>query len=70
DWQEYLVIGELRQRLTRRIDLVAHLFRALVEQWLLLDRVCFLEEQGYRVTLSEFCSNSITPRNALIHAFK
>ncbi|GIU24563.1 methyltransferase [Shewanella schlegeliana] len=70
DWQEYLLIGEQRQRLTRRIDLVAHLFRALLEQWLLLDRVCFLEEQGYRVKLSEFCSNSITPRNALIHAFK
>ncbi|GIU17734.1 methyltransferase [Shewanella sp. MBTL60-007] len=70
DWQEYLLIGEQRQRLTRRIDLVAHLFRALLEQWLLLDRVCFLEEQGYQVNLGEFCSNSITPRNALIHAFK
>ncbi|ABZ77373.1 conserved hypothetical protein [Shewanella halifaxensis HAW-EB4] len=70
DWLEYQIIGEQRQRLTRRIDLVAHLFRALLEQWLLLDRVCFLEEQGYRVSLSEFCPNSVTPRNALIHAFK
>lgn len=70
DFQAYQVTGEQRQRLTRRIDLVAHLFRALLEQWLLLDRVCFLQEQGYQVNLSEFCSNSITPRNALIYAFK
>lgn len=70
DWLAFKIVGEQRQRLTRRIDLVAHLFRALLEQWLLLDRVCFLQEQGYRVNLSEFCSNSITPRNALIHAFK
>ncbi|MGS0682699.1 methyltransferase [Shewanella sp. 125m-7] len=70
DYDAYRDIGEQRQRLTRRIDLVAHLFRALMEQWLILDRVCFLEEQGYQVKLSEFCSNSITPRNALIHAFK
>nr|WP_220760468.1 MULTISPECIES: methyltransferase [unclassified Shewanella] len=70
DFQAYQAIGEQRQRLTRRVDLVAHLFRALLEQWLLLDRVCFLQERGYKVELSEFCSNSITPRNALIHAFK
>lgn len=70
DFEHYRQFGEQRQRLTRRIDLVAHLFRAMLEQWLLLDRVCFLEEQGYQVNLSEFCSNSVTPRNALIHAFK
>ncbi|WP_299806695.1 methyltransferase [uncultured Shewanella sp.] len=70
DFEAYQQIGEQRQRLTRRIDLVAHLFRALLEQWLLLDRVCFLQERGYQVELSEFCSNSITPRNALIYAFK
>ncbi|WP_037411002.1 methyltransferase [Shewanella fidelis] len=70
DWQHYQQLGLQRQRLTRRIDLVAHLFRAILEQWLLLDRVCFLEEQGYQVDLSEFCANSITPRNALISAFK
>ncbi|MCL1048384.1 SAM-dependent methyltransferase [Shewanella abyssi] len=70
DWAHYRAIGGERQRLTRRIDLVAHLFRALLEKWLLLDRVCFLEERGYQVRLSEFCANSITPRNALISAFK
>jgi cysteine sulfinate desulfinase/cysteine desulfurase-like protein len=66
----YLHRGIERQRLTKRIDLVAHLFRRALEHWLLLDRVCFLQEQGYQVTLTEFCANSVTPRNALIQAIK
>ena len=66
----YLHLGIERQRLTKRIDLVAHLFRRTLEHWLLLDRVCFLQEQGYRVTLTEFCANSVTPRNAMIQAIK
>ena len=66
----YLELGVQRQRLTRRIDLVAHLFRDILEHWLLLDRVCFLEEQGYSVKLTRFCSEAITPRNALILAEK
>ena len=70
DWAHYQTLGYARQRLTRRIDLVAHLFRAVLEKWLLLDRVCYLEESGYRVELSEFCANSVSPRNALISAFK
>ncbi|MCL1058987.1 SAM-dependent methyltransferase [Shewanella gelidimarina] len=70
DWAHYQANGRERQRLTRRIDLVAHLFRSVFEKWLLLDRVCFLEESGYQVKLSEFCLNSITPRNAIISAFK
>ncbi|WP_299008334.1 methyltransferase [uncultured Shewanella sp.] len=60
--------GYERQRLTRRIDLVAHLFRGLLERWLLLDRVCFLQEAGYQVHLSRFCDVSMTPRNAFIMA--
>nr|WP_049772153.1 methyltransferase [Shewanella sediminis] len=62
--------GLKRQRLTRRVDLVAHLFRAVLEHWLLLDRVCFLEEQGYSVSLRKFCSERVTPRNSLIQAEK
>lgn len=66
----YLELGVQRQRLTRRIDLVAHLFRVIMEHWLLLDRVCFLEEQGYSVKLTRFCREAITPRNSLILAEK
>ncbi|CAM4189483.1 methyltransferase [Shewanella aquimarina] len=68
DDEAYLARGLERQRLTRRIDLVAHLFREALELWLLLDRVCFLEEQGYQVSLSAFCDIEVTPRNALIQA--
>ncbi|WP_247663119.1 methyltransferase [Shewanella sp. UCD-FRSSP16_17] len=70
DFDDYLIKGEHRQALTRRIDLVAHLFRLIIEQWLLLDRVCFLEQHGYQVEMFEFCANSITPRNCLIQAKK
>ena len=68
DFDHFLHLGIERQKLTRRIDLVAHLFRAVFEHWLLLDRVCFLEEQGYQVSLEAFCDNEITPRNSLIKA--
>ncbi|MCL1090978.1 SAM-dependent methyltransferase [Shewanella profunda] len=70
DFDLWLDVGRQRQRLTRRIDLVAHLFRAVLEQWLILDRCCFLQEHGYQVSVSEFCANSVTPRNALILALK
>lgn len=68
DFDAFLLLGIQRQRLTRRIDLVAHLFRPIIELWLLLDRCCFLEEQGYCVSLQAFCDVQLTPRNALIHA--
>lgn len=70
DFAAWLELGRQRQRLTRRIDLVAHLFRSLLERWLILDRCCFLQEHGYRVIVGEFCANSVTPRNALILALK
>lgn len=70
DVDAWLEIGKQRQRLTRRIDLAAHLFRRALELWLILDRCCFLQESGYRVSLREFCATSVTPRNALILAQK
>lgn len=70
DFDAWLEIGKQRQRLTRRIDLAAHLFRRVLELWLILDRCCFLQESGYRVSVGEFCANSVTPRNALILAQK
>ena len=70
DIEKYLQIGRDRQRLTRRIDLVAHLYRQILEHWLILDRVCYLEQHHYQVEVFEFCSNSITPRNSLIQAKK
>lgn len=70
DFEAWLDVGRQRQQFTRRIDLVAHLFRSALEQWLILDRACFLQEQGYGVCVGEFCANSVTPRNTLILAQK
>ncbi|MBE8168458.1 MAG: methyltransferase, partial [Shewanella sp.] len=42
--EKFLEIGYHRQQLTRRLDLVAHLFRYTLERWLLLDRVLFLKQ--------------------------
>ncbi|NDO75491.1 methyltransferase [Shewanella sp. SE1] len=69
DFAAYQHLGEQRRRLTARIDLAAHLFRPVIERYLLLDRVCFLLEAGYRVQLGAFCEQATTPRNALIHAW-
>ncbi|MGI2259859.1 methyltransferase [Shewanella sp. GXUN23E] len=70
DIAAFETIGWQRISLVRRLDLAAHLLRAPMEHLLLLDRVCFLEEQGYQVTLQSFCPASVTPRNALISAAK
>lgn len=70
DFDVWLEIGKQRQRLTRRVDLVAHLFRRTLEFWLILDRCCFLLENGYQVCVEEFCTNNVTPRNFLILAKK
>ncbi|SKC31938.1 hypothetical protein CZ809_01450 [Photobacterium piscicola] len=64
-WQRQ---GEKRFAIIERMELVRQLFRRPLEIWLALDRVCFLEEQGYEVVLGTFCDKPITPRNLLIHA--
>lgn len=66
--QEWLERGRQRLALVRRSELVAQLFRRPLELWLVLDRVLYLQASGARVTLSEFCERSLTPRNILIHA--
>ncbi len=53
-----------------RIDLVRMAFRRAIELHCVLDSVLFLEEHHYHCTLSEFCANSLTPRNLLIQAEK
>lgn len=68
DAEVWLQRGQRRLAQVRRTELVAHLFRRPVEIWLALDRVLFLHDSGARVTLSEFCERTLTPRNILIHA--
>lgn len=51
-----------------KLSLVQQGFRRLLEMWLVCDKALFLEEQGYQVSVSEFCPREVTPRNLLIHA--
>ncbi|WLQ15174.1 methyltransferase [Hahella aquimaris] len=66
DYVQFAAAGRSRYREVRRIELVRHLFRRPLEIWLALDRALFLQEQGYEVTMREFCSREITPRNILL----
>lgn len=58
--------GWQRRLVNARIEVVTHAFRQLLERWLLLDRVIYLQEHGYSVELLNFCQDNITPRNAII----
>jgi hypothetical protein len=59
--------GETRFWQMERLSLVQQLFRRALELWLVFDRALFLQENGYRVSVSEFCTREVTPRNILIH---
>ena len=70
NWQHYLQLGQQRHLLVQKMQLVRSLFRPLLEQWLVLDRALFLEQQGYQVQIKQFCDYQLTPRNLLISANK
>ncbi|MFD1007494.1 methyltransferase [Oceanisphaera ostreae] len=68
DSQHWLALADQRRLLVKRIELVRHRYRYLLELWLLLDRALFLEEQGYRVNLGTFTAIEHTPRRYLLRA--
>lgn len=68
DYAYWLKRGEQRFVEMERLSLAQQVFQRSLELWLVLDRALFLVEQGYLVSLSEFCSYSDTPRNILIQA--
>ncbi|MBY5920380.1 methyltransferase [Ferrimonas balearica] len=68
DWLGLEQEGQKRWHLVRRLSLVRSLFSRPLELYLVLDRACYLEEQGYRVTLARFTDRATTPRNLLIQA--
>ncbi|WP_373958502.1 methyltransferase [Vibrio gigantis] len=70
DFDSYLVQGEALFWEMEKLSLVQQAFRRPLEVWLALDRAIYLKEQGYEVTIEEFCERSITPRNLLIHGVK
>ncbi|OOE90745.1 methyltransferase [Salinivibrio sharmensis] len=66
----YLRRGEARFTTLEQINVVKSAFRRAMEIWLVLDRVLFLEQHEYAVSLVQFCERELTPRNLLIHAEK
>lgn len=68
DYPHWLAHGWRRLHQVRCLELVRHLFRRPLELWLVLDYALYLEEQGYRVSLREFCRRPLTPRNLLLDA--
>ncbi len=70
NFEHYERLGNQRFWQMERLSLVQQVFRRLLELWLVLDKSLFLQERGYEVQLSEFCSREITPRNILVHAVR
>lgn len=68
DSQHWLALADKRRLLVKRIELVRHRYRYLLELWLLLDKALFLEEQGYQVQLGLFTDLQHTPRRYLLQA--
>ncbi|OMH38406.1 hypothetical protein BGP75_08780 [Motiliproteus sp. MSK22-1] len=68
DFSYYQQAGYDRYPLIRKIERVRHLYRRPLELWLVLDRALYLQQQGYQVSISEFCQRHLTPRNVLIEA--
>ncbi len=70
DFPSWLVKGQIRFKQVERMELVRQLFRRPLELWLVLDRVLFLEQHGYQISLQRLCEKSVTPRNYFLHAIK
>ena len=58
--------AEAKMWRVRRMEKAQLGFRRALEYWLLLDRALFLEEQGYAVSLQQFCKKSDSGRNTVI----
>ncbi|HIF9123365.1 TPA: methyltransferase, partial [Photobacterium damselae] len=69
DYDYWLAEGKRRFQISERMELVRQLFRRPLEMWLVLDRACFMVEQGYQVEIGLFCEKPMTPRNILINAY-
>nr|WP_026025822.1 methyltransferase [Vibrio rumoiensis] len=60
--------GRQRFMQMERISLIQQVFRRPLEMWLVCDKALRLQQQGYSVSVSTFCTREITPRNILIQA--
>ena len=68
NYSDYLEQGRQRFHRYQCIELFRMVFRRALECWLVLDTALFLEEQGYRCEIAQFCMPEISPRNLLVQA--
>lgn len=68
DFDDYLQRGMQRFFQMERLSLSQQIFQRALELWLVLDKVLFLEQHGYRIEMSHFCNYQTTPRNILVKA--
>ncbi len=68
DWPALEQAGWKRLTEVRNLELLRAVFRRPLEIWLLLDRLLWLQQSGYRVQLGQFCAESLSPRNLLLVA--
>jgi hypothetical protein len=69
DWDNYYVRAENKFYQMEKITLVQQQFYSILETWIVLDKVFYLQQHGYHVRVEPFCEKSVTPRNLLIHGW-
>lgn len=65
---ELLELAMKKLQRVKRLEKAQLGFRKALELWLLLDRVLYLEENGYQARLLEFCDKQDSGRNVMIVA--
>ena len=68
DWEQLEQMGKALRHRFGRLNLPRLAFRRGLEMWLVLDMALYLARQGYRASISAFCSDALTPRNLLVSA--
>lgn len=66
--EQFEQIGRLRHEDVLQMEYVQHFFQRPLEIWLLLDKVLYLQQHGYKVEMGTFCDYAQTPRNLMIRA--
>ncbi len=68
NWQVWAEQGAALYERVQRLELISMMYRRPLELWLVLDYAIALQEAGYRVKLTQFSPQHITPRNLLVDA--
>lgn len=66
--EELLTQAQVKYARITRAEKARLAFRPAMELYLVLDRVLYLQQQGYEVTLKTFVDAKVTPRNIMIIA--